>query len=246
MLPDDLANLEQAGLRGLMRVIGTEHPHLRPTQIDIDEGTDAEQLARQLLSGSEEDETAWRNGAVVHRPPVSRSASPRGATNHGGQPRARRCTPANSHARAPGNDRTRRVSTAFRRGPDRSRSPSAHPASTSPMCLSRSAATPASTDSCQQLGIDFAGVVTAVGPDVSNHHVGDRVGGISGNGCWATFVTCDARLAVTLPAGLTDHRRPRDYRACHRLVCPARSGQDCLGRPGVDPLGDRRCRPGSR
>ena len=54
-----------------------------------------------------------------------------------------------------------------------------------------------------QLGIDFAGVVTAVGPDVSGHQVGDRVGGFSANGCWGTFVTCDARLAVTLPPGLT-------------------------------------------
>ena len=62
MLPDDVANLEQAGLRGLMRVIGTEHPHLRATQIDMDEDTDAEQLAQQLLGRSEEDETAWRNG----------------------------------------------------------------------------------------------------------------------------------------------------------------------------------------
>ena len=28
--------------------------------------------------------------------------------------------------------------------------------------------------------------------------------GSPGNGCWATFVTCDARLAATLPPGLTD------------------------------------------
>ena len=63
VVASDVANLEQAGLRGLMRVIGTEHPHLRATQIDVDEATDAEQLARQLLGGSQEDETAWRNGA---------------------------------------------------------------------------------------------------------------------------------------------------------------------------------------
>ena len=52
----------RAGCADLIRVIGTEHPHLRATQIDLDEATDAEQLARQLLGGSEEDETAWRNG----------------------------------------------------------------------------------------------------------------------------------------------------------------------------------------
>ena len=86
VLAGDVANLEQAGLRGLMRVIGTEHPHLRATQIDVDEATDAEQLARQLLGGSEEDETAWRNGAVVHGAVVPHSAAPRGAANHRRRP----------------------------------------------------------------------------------------------------------------------------------------------------------------
>ena len=57
-----------------------------------------------------------------------------------------------------------------------------------------------------ELGMDFAGVVTAVGPDVTEHQVGDRVGGVSKNGCWGTFVTCDAHLAVTLPPGLSDHQ----------------------------------------
>ncbi|HWT49611.1 MAG TPA: SDR family NAD(P)-dependent oxidoreductase, partial [Mycobacterium sp.] len=51
----------------------------------------------------------------------------------------------------------------------------------------------------QQLGGDFAGVVTAVGPDVTEHKVGDHVGGMSRNGCWGTFVIADARHAVTLP-----------------------------------------------
>ncbi len=54
------------------------------------------------------------------------------------------------------------------------------------------------------MGIDFEGVVTAVGPEVAALSVGDRVGGLSGfaNDCWGTFVTCDARLVVALPAGL--------------------------------------------
>ncbi|COV77141.1 polyketide synthase pks5 [Mycobacterium tuberculosis] len=47
-------------------------------------------------------------------------------------------------------------------------------------------------------------MVSAVGPGVSELKVGDRVGGMSPNGCWATFVTCDARLATRLPEGLTD------------------------------------------
>ncbi|MBS2080073.1 hypothetical protein, partial [Mycobacterium tuberculosis] len=47
----------------LVRVIGMEHPHLGASLTDVDETTDAEQLARQLLADSDEDETAWRNGA---------------------------------------------------------------------------------------------------------------------------------------------------------------------------------------
>jgi NADPH:quinone reductase-like Zn-dependent oxidoreductase/NAD(P)-dependent dehydrogenase (short-subunit alcohol dehydrogenase family)/acyl carrier protein len=55
-----------------------------------------------------------------------------------------------------------------------------------------------------ELGSEFAGVVTAVGPGVATQRVGDRVGGVSANGCWGTFVTCEANLATTLPAGLAE------------------------------------------
>ena len=39
------------------------------------------------------------------------------------------------------------------------------------------------------LGWDAAGVVTAVGPGVTDHQIGDRVAGISLTGAWKTFVT---------------------------------------------------------
>ena len=118
-------------------------------------------------------------------------------------------------------------STGFRRDRGRSRSRSPHPASTSPTSWSRSAGTPAFEGRLPQLGIDFAGVVTAVGPDVTDHQVGDHVGGMSPDGCWGTFVTCDARLAVTLPAGLTDEQAAAVTTATrHRLVRPARPGPD--------------------
>ena len=87
VLADDVANLAQAGLRGLMRAIGTEHPHLLATQIDMDEAIDAEQLARQLLGGSEEDETAWRNGqwytARLCRAPLRPEERRTTVVNHG-------------------------------------------------------------------------------------------------------------------------------------------------------------------
>ena len=95
----DCANLEQGGLRGLMRVIGTEYPHLRPTQIDVDEDTEAEQVARQLLEGSEEDETAWRNDEWYHGALAPHSAAPGGAADHHCGPRARRHAPADPYAR---------------------------------------------------------------------------------------------------------------------------------------------------
>jgi polyketide synthase 5 len=65
---------------------------------------------------------------------------------------------------------------------------------------------PTSTERPPRLGTDFAGVVTAIGPGVTEHKVGDHVGGLSADGCWGTFVTCDARLAATLPPGLADHQ----------------------------------------
>src|SRR4029077_7255111 len=62
VLSADVPNLDQGGLRGLLRVIGAEHPHLHTTHIDVDERTDAEQVVRQLLlTAPGEDETAWRN-----------------------------------------------------------------------------------------------------------------------------------------------------------------------------------------
>ena len=99
VLSDDCANLEQAGLRGLLRVIGAEHPYLRTTHIDVDERTDAEQVARQLLAGSDEDETAWRANQWYTARLVSGSASTRRAGHHRRGPRARRCAPADPHAR---------------------------------------------------------------------------------------------------------------------------------------------------
>jgi len=48
VLPSDVPNLEQAGLRGLVRAISTEVSASARHQVDVDEVTGAEQLARQL------------------------------------------------------------------------------------------------------------------------------------------------------------------------------------------------------
>lgn len=201
----DLANLQQAGLRGLMRVIGTEHPHLRTTQIDVDETTGAEKLARQLLSGSEEDETAWRNGEWYTARLCSTPL----------RPEERQTTVADHERdgmrlqiRTPGDLETLELIACDRVPPGPGQIEVA--VSTSSInfadVLVAMGLFPRMDEGLPELGMDFAGVVTAVGPDVTDHRVGDRVGGVSGNGCWATFVTCDAHLAVTLPPSLTDHQ----------------------------------------
>jgi polyketide synthase 5 len=199
----DRPNLEQAGLRGLIRVIGAEHPHLRATQIDLDEDTDAEQLAQQLLRGSEEDETGWRNGqwytARLCPTPL--------------RPEERRTTVVNHERdgmrlqiRTPGDLESMELVAYDRIPPGPGEIEVAVSASSINFAdvLVAFGRYPSFEGRLPQTGTDFAGVVTAVGSDVTTHQVGDHVGGISANGCWGTFVTCDARLAVTLPRELAD------------------------------------------
>jgi NADPH:quinone reductase-like Zn-dependent oxidoreductase/acyl carrier protein len=203
LLAADDANLEQGGLRGLLRVIGTEYPHLRITHIDTDAPTGAEQVARQLLSGSEEDETAWRDDkwftARLRISPL--------------RPEERRTTVVSHehdgvrlHIRTPGDLETMELVAYDRIPPRPAQIEVAVTASSINFAdvLLAFGRHPSFDGQLPQLGTDFAGVVTAVGPDVTDHTVGDHVGGISPNGCWGTFVTCDARMAVTLPPGLAD------------------------------------------
>ncbi|OBI06536.1 polyketide synthase [Mycolicibacter heraklionensis] len=203
--PGERPNLEQAGLRGLIRVVDSEYPHLKVTQIDVD-GSAAEQdeslaghLAAQLRSGSDEDETAWRGGdwyiARLRPGPLGPADRRTTVVEHGRDGlRLQRSDPTEpqswepvAHPRtAPGSGQIEVAVTVAGAS-----SAEASPAEYGTVEPDR-----------QQLGADFAGVVTAVGPDVTSHRVGDHVGGISPDGCWSTFITCDARLAATLPADL--------------------------------------------
>jgi polyketide synthase 5 len=200
--PDDRPNLEQAGLRGLLRSIGAEHPHLRPTQIDVDENTIGKSIAHQLLLGYDEDETAFRNdewytARLTHAPLQA----------------GERFTTVVEHdrdgmrleIRTPGDLGTLELTSFERVAPGPGEVEIAITASslnfTDVLVATGQYPGDAGTP---RLGSDFAGVVTAVGQGVKAHRVGDHVGGISPNGCWGTFVTCDADLAVALPRGLRD------------------------------------------
>jgi polyketide synthase 5 len=186
----------------LVRAIGADHPHLHAVQIDLDGATDAEQLARQLLSGSEEDETAWRNGqwytARLARSPL--------------HPDERKVTSADPQhdgirlqIRTPGDLETLELVASERIPPGPGQLEVAVSASSINFAdvLLAMGTLPSFEGRPPNPGVDFAGVVSAVGSDVTDHQVGDHVGGVA-DGCWRTFLTCDANLAVTLPAGLSE------------------------------------------
>lgn len=201
VLDGDLANLEQAGLRGLMRVIDSEHPHLQATQIDLDDHTDAALVAEQLRGGSDEDETAWRNGSwhVARLRPGPLRADERKSTVIDPSVEGMRL-----EIRNPGDVESLEFVAQERVSPGPGEIEVAVTASSINFAdvLVAFGRYPTFEGYRQRLGIDFAGVVTAVGPGVTDHQVGDRVGGMSANGCWSTFVISDARLAVTLPDGV--------------------------------------------
>ncbi|PND57046.1 polyketide synthase [Mycobacterium sp. ENV421] len=203
VLADDRPNLEQAGLRGLLRVIGAEYPQLRPSQIDVDDDVDAKLVARALLTGSEEDETAFRAGEwySAHLFPSPLQPDERYTTVVDHSRDGMRL-----EIRVPGDMQTLELAAFDRIPPGPGQIEVAVTASSLNFAdvLLAFGRYPSFEGLHPQLGIDFAGVVTAVGPDVTSHRVGDHVGGMSPNGCWGTFVTCDADVAVTLPSGLRD------------------------------------------
>ena len=99
VLADDAVNLEQAGLRGLLRVIGAEQPHLRTTHIDVDEQTERRACGTPTAERIRRGRDRLAKRRVVHGTPVPRCAAPGGAADHRRGPRARRNAPADPHAR---------------------------------------------------------------------------------------------------------------------------------------------------
>ncbi|MBU8814885.1 type I polyketide synthase [Mycolicibacterium goodii] len=204
VLDSDDLRLEHSGLRGLIRVIGMEHPRLRATQIDVDDRTEGTQLAHQLLSGSPEDETAWRDGqwyAARLCPSPLRAAERRTALADNAAEGMRLVV------RNPGDLESMELVTFERGTPGPGQIEVAVKASSINFAdvLVAFGRCPSYDGRLPELGSEFGGVVTAVGPGVTTHRVGDRVGGVSANGCWSNFVTCEADLATKLPDGITEH-----------------------------------------
>ncbi len=205
VLPEDVPNLEQGALRGLVRVIGAEYPHLRVSQIDVDGATGTDLVATQLLGESDEDETAWRAGAWYTarlRPAPLRPDERQTTVAHHDTDGMR------LQIRTPGDLETLELVSCQRIPPGPGQIEVAVHASGINFAdvLVAMGRFPGIDGEMPELGMDFAGVVTSVGSGVTEHRVGDRVGGFSPSGCWGTFVSCDARLAVPLPTGLSDHQ----------------------------------------
>ncbi|OAN28700.1 polyketide synthase [Mycolicibacterium iranicum] len=203
--PDDEVNLGHAGVRGLMRVIGVEHPGLRATQIDVDALTELDLVAAQLVAGSDEDETAWRDGAWyaarLKPGPVRPEDRYTRTVKHDSEGMRLRI-------RTPGDLQSLELVAAERTPPGSGEVEVMVTASNLNFAdvLVAYGRYPSFEGRLPELGADFAGVVTRVGPGVTTHQVGDRVAGITADGAWATYVTCDADMAVTLPTGLAEDR----------------------------------------
>jgi NADPH2:quinone reductase len=55
------------------------------------------------------------------------------------------------------------------------------------------------------LGLEFSGVVEALGPDTDRWQVGDRVMGLLGGGGYAEYVTAHGSTLVPVPDGMSEH-----------------------------------------
>ncbi|MGY4708732.1 beta-ketoacyl synthase N-terminal-like domain-containing protein [Mycolicibacterium sp. CBM1] len=199
----DVADLEQAGLRGVMRVVDSEYPHMRARQIDLDEDTDLELIARQLVIGTDDEETAWRDGtcyAARLRPAPIRPDERRTVEIEHGRDAVRLQIRRQAGVESLETVAVQRVSP----GPGQIEVALAASVINDFDLLVIGGGHSGSAGNAPGLGTDFVGVVTAVGPGVTDHRVGDRVGGITSEGCWATFIRCAADAAVRLPAGLAD------------------------------------------
>ncbi len=202
VLPGDQPNLEHGGLRGLVRVIGAEHPQLTPTLVDVDEGTAGKLVAHQMLLGGPQDETAFRNDEwyTAHLYPSPLRPEERCTTVVDNSREGMRLD-----IRTPGDLQTLELAAHRRVAPSPGQIEVAVTASSLNFAdvLVAMGRYPSYAGN-PRLGIDFAGVVTAVGPGVTSHRVGDHVGGMSPNGCWGTYLTCAAELAVAVPPRLRD------------------------------------------
>ncbi|MET8861727.1 SDR family NAD(P)-dependent oxidoreductase [Nonomuraea sp. NPDC004580] len=202
----ELPDIVPASLWGFGRTVAHEHPELRCTLVDLEQGR-PDALADELAA-EDEDQVAWRHGeryaARMRRLPYpvqDDDETVRGAELLRGGGRFRlempapgpldrlRLTPAEAEPPAPGEVEVE-VAVAALNFKD---------------VLRAMGVLPAATTAALPLGIECAGRVTALGPGVEGLSVGQRVVAItdSSRGCVASHVHADARVVVPLPGTLS-------------------------------------------
>ncbi|MFE3144708.1 SDR family NAD(P)-dependent oxidoreductase [Streptomyces scopuliridis] len=196
----------QSALRGVIRVLGFEHPRMRATLVDTDHGHPGlRSLAGELLADGQEDEVALRGDtryiARLDHAPLGASEQAAAATRtqrygvDGFSLRTGRLGDLDSlelaatGRRTPGPGEVElRVQAAGLNFRD---------------VLTAMGLLPGEHDIRYRIGFECAGVVTGVGPGVKHLRTGDPVLAVHlEGGAFASFVTVPATAVAPVPAGL--------------------------------------------
>lgn len=227
VLGGDGANLAQAPLRGLAKVIGHEHPELAVSVVDgVD--TDPALLAGELLDApAEEDEVAWRGGtrylARLRNSPLSVDER-RHTTVHFGHDGVGVQTARNGDLDTLELAARERV----RPGPGEVEI-EIHAASLNYVdALNAMGVYDTVDDDPPPLGADCAGVVTRVGPDVTDHRPGDRVAAVMWGGL-ASHLTVTTGNVFAVP----EHVSTEDAATMPAVYLTAWYGLSHLARLGA-------------
>nr|WTA00839.1 type I polyketide synthase [Streptomyces sp. NBC_00857] len=203
---DDIVDLGQSSLRGVVRVLALEHPDMRATLVDADrDDTGQRDLAEELLADGGEDEVALRGGARhvarLDYAPLADSERVAAASRtvrygvDGFRLRAGRLgdlgslelTAAGRRAPGPGEVEVR-VQAAGVNFRD---------------VLTVMGLLPGDPGVRDRIGFECAGVVTEVGPGVEHVRTGDQVLAVHlEGGAFASFVTVPGHTVAPIPAGI--------------------------------------------
>ncbi|MFF2412319.1 SDR family NAD(P)-dependent oxidoreductase [Streptomyces sp. NPDC058092] len=204
--PGETVDLEQSALRGVIRVLTFEHPHMRATLVDTDHGDlGLRSLAQELLADGHEDEIALRGAtryiARLDRAPLAACEQATAATRtmrygvDGFRLRTGRLGDLGSLELAATGRRTPgpgEVELCVRAAGLNFRD-----------VLTAMGLLPGEQDIQYRIGFECAGVVTEVGPGVEHLSVGDPALAVHlEGGAFASFITVPAMVAAPIPAGL--------------------------------------------
>src|SRR3546814_15185513 len=85
-----------------------------------------------------------------------------------------------------------------------------------PDILQRSGLYPPPPGASPYLGLEVSGIITAAGPDVQDHKIGDKVCALTPGGGYAEYCLAEERHCLPLPKGLDMCRADRNNDVCGR------------------------------